>query len=72
MDNETKKNIRILGYVSTVGLAMAFSVGIGAFVGYYLDNKFGTKPWLLIVFLCLGVVAAFRNLFIMYKKTKEL
>ena len=72
MDNETKKIIRTLGYLSTVGLAMALSIGIGAFVGYYLDNKFGTKPWLLIVFLCFGVIAAFRNLHIMYKKAKDL
>ncbi len=72
MDNETKKIIRTLGYLSTVGLAMALSIGIGAFAGYYLDNKFGTKPWLLIVFLCFGVIAAFRNLHIMYKKAKDL
>lgn len=51
---------------------MALSIGIGAFAGYYLDNKFGTKPWLLIVFLCFGVIAAFRNLHIMYKKAKDL
>ena len=72
MDNDTKKTIRTLGYLSTVGLAMALSVGIGAFAGHYLDGIFGTKPWLLILFLCFGVAAAFRNLHIMYKKVKDL
>ncbi len=72
MDNETKKLIRTLGYVSTVGLAMAFSIGIGAIVGHYLDKKFGTAPWLLLIFLGFGVAAAFRNLYIMYKKIKDI
>lgn len=63
---------RTLGYLSTVGLAMAFSIGIGAWVGYYLDNKFGTTPWLFFVFLALGIVAAFRNLYIMYKRGQKM
>jgi ATP synthase protein I len=72
MDSEIKKMFRTLGYVSTVGLAMALSVGIGAFLGHYLDNRFGTEPWLFFTFLGFGIVAAFRNLYIMYKKIKDL
>ena len=72
MDNETKKMLRTLGYVSTVGLAMALSVGLGALIGHYLDSKFGTEPWLFFIFLGLGIAAAFRNLHIMYKKVKDL
>lgn len=71
MEEDIKKMLRSLGYLSTVGLAMAFSIGIGAGVGYYLDKKFGTEPWLLLVFLGLGVIAAFRNLYIMYKKGQK-
>ncbi len=71
MEEETKKMFRSLGYLSTVGLAMAFSIGIGAGIGYYLDKKFGTDPWLLLVFLGLGVVAAFRNLYLMYKRGQK-
>ena len=72
MDNETKRMFRTLGYVSTVGLAMAFSIGIGAFIGYYLDKKFETNPLFLFVFIGFGIAAAFRNLYIMYKKIKDL
>lgn len=72
MDNETKKMIRTLGYVSTVGLAMALSIGLGAFIGYYLDNKFDTNPLFLFIFIGFGIAAAFRNLYIMYKKIKDL
>ena len=72
MEDETKRMIRTLGHVSTVGLAMALSIGIGAVVGNYLDKYFGTQPWLFFIFLGFGVVAAFRNLYIMYNKIKDI
>ena len=72
MEPETKKLFRTLSYVSTVGLAMALSIGIGAIVGYYLDSKFNTEPWLFFLFLGFGIVAAFRNLYRMYKKAQEI
>ena len=64
--------LRTLGYVSTVGIQMALSIAIGAGLGFYLDKKFGTEPWLLIVCLGFGVAAAFRNLYLMYKKIKNI
>jgi len=72
MEPETKKLFRTLSYVSTVGLAMALSIGIGAIVGYYLDSRFNTEPWLFFLFLGFGIVAAFRNLYRMYKKAQEI
>ena len=72
MDEETKRLFKTLGYLSTVGLAMAFSIGIGAVLGYYLDKKFNTKPWLFFIFLGFGIAAAFRNLHIMYKKAQKM
>ena len=72
MDNDTKKTIRTLGYLSTIGLSMAFAIGLGAGIGFWLDKKLGTGPWLFFVFFGLGIVAAFRNLYIMYKKAKDL
>ena len=72
MDNDTKKLIKALGYLSTVGLSMALAIGMGAYIGLYLDRKFGTRPWLFFVFFGFGVAAAFRNLYVMYKKAKDL
>ncbi|HDZ91746.1 MAG: AtpZ/AtpI family protein [Deltaproteobacteria bacterium] len=72
MDKDLKKTIKDLGYLSTIGMAMAFSIAIGALMGYYLDRWLGTRPWLFIVFLGFGIVAAFRNLYILYKKAKDL
>lgn len=72
MENETKKLIRRLYYLSTVGLAMALSIAIGAGIGYYLDKWLGTSPWMFFVFLGCGIAAAFKNLHIMYKKSIDI
>ena len=72
MDDETKKLFKTLGYLSTVGLSMAIAIGIGAVIGFYLDKKFGTDPWLFFVFVGFGIAAAFRNLYLMYKKAKNI
>jgi ATP synthase protein I len=41
---------------------MGLSVAIGLAIGYFLDRYFHTKPWFTIIFLILGVAAAFRSL----------
>jgi ATP synthase protein I len=45
-------------------LAFTFPVSIaaGAFIGYYLDGKLGTFPWLSILFLFFGIAAGFLSL----------
>ena len=72
MDKDLKKTIKDLGYVSTIGMTMAFSIALGALIGYYLDQWLGTKPWLFFVFFGFGIAAAFRNLYLLYKKAKDL
>jgi ATP synthase protein I len=72
MDEDLKKSIRALGYISIVGIAMALSIAIGALLGHYLDNRFDTQPWLTLIGLGVGIAAAFRNLQILYKKAKDL
>ena len=72
MDEDLKKQIKDLGFISSVGMAMAFSVSLGALAGFYLDKYFGTKPWLFFIFLGFGIVAAFRNLYILYNKAKDM
>jgi len=72
MDEDLKKSIKTLGYFSTIGMAMALSIALGALIGYYIDNKFGTQPWFFFLFLGLGIAAAFRNLYILYKKAKDM
>ena len=57
---------------SSVGLAMVLATVIGLAAGYYLDKWLGTSPWLTLVFLVLGIVAGFRNLYVMMKRIERI
>jgi ATP synthase protein I len=46
---------------SSVGLELGLSVVLGVLFGRWLDGKVGTAPWLMIVFLALGLFAGFRS-----------
>jgi F0F1-type ATP synthase assembly protein I len=39
-----------------VGFSLAFWIGGGAFLGHWLDGRFGTDPVLTLVLLLLGLV----------------
>ena len=44
----------------------------GALIGWVLDRFLGTQPWLLLVFLFLGIIVAFRNIYrISMQRPKE-
>ncbi len=47
---------------STLGLEMGAAAVIGLLTGIYLDRKFGTDPWLTLLFTIFGFVAAARAL----------
>ena len=72
MDEDQKKSIKTLAYLSTMGMAVALSIALGALIGHYIDKRFETQPWFFLIFLGFGIAAAFRNLYIMYKKGKDL
>ncbi len=43
----------------------------GALIGWVLDRFIGTSPWLLLVFLFLGIIVAFRNIIRISTKRPE-
>ncbi len=60
---ETPNRMRKYLRLSTVGLELGLSVLIGLFIGQYLDDRLGTEPWLLLLFLIFGMAAGFRSIF---------
>ncbi len=42
---------------------------VGFLIGNYLDGKFGTGPWLMIVFLILGAAASVKQVKQLLAKT---
>lgn len=55
--------------VGSVGIEMGLAVAVGYFFGTWLDDQFGTKPWLMYLFLVAGIGAAFKALLRVAKKT---
>ena len=54
---------------SSIGTAFKLStelvsaVVVGTIIGFILDTTFGTKPWLILIFFFVGVVAGITNVF---------
>jgi len=51
--------LRKAGVASSIPLVLVVSIAIGWALGSWLDRKFGTSPWLMLVFTLLGVAAGF-------------
>ncbi len=68
-DTERKSSLwRPALALSAVGFALVASIGVGAILGFWLDNQFNTKPCLLISGALLGTSAGFVQL---YRTTKR-
>ena len=54
---------------SSIGTAFKLStelvsaVAVGTIIGFILDTTFGTKPWLILIFFFVGVIAGIINVF---------
>jgi len=71
MTNSRKEIMKLLGDFSTIGLTLAASIFVGVGIGYLLDHKVfkgKTAPWLTLVFLGFGIVAGFKNLYMLAKR----
>lgn len=60
---ENNDALRAFAQFSQIGITMASSIIVGVLLGKYLDDAFGTQPWLLLVFSLLGAGAAIKALF---------
>jgi ATP synthase protein I len=58
-----KEYLQSLSNAWMVGLQIVSGTFIGLLMGIFLDKWLGTKPWLTIVFLLLGIAAGFKNVF---------
>jgi ATP synthase protein I len=47
---------------ASAGLEFAAAIGIGLFAGQWLDKRFGTAPWLLMLGVFVGAAAGFLSL----------
>ena len=62
--NETNKSEKkgiFLGNAFKLGTELVAAVIVGTIIGFILDNWFGTKPWLILIFFFIGVIAGILN-----------
>ena len=59
--NEDNKRGVFMGSAFRLGTELVASVVVGTIIGFILDNWFGTKPWFIIIFFFMGVIAGIVN-----------
>ena len=50
-----------IGVAFKLSTEMVAAVIVGTIIGFILDNWFGTKPWLILIFFFVGVIAGILN-----------
>ena len=56
-----KHNTSPIGSAFKLSTELVSAVAVGTIIGFILDKTFGTKPWLILIFFFVGVVAGITN-----------
>ena len=56
-----KQNQSPIGTAFKLSTELVSAVAVGTIIGFILDKTFGTKPWLILIFFFVGVVAGITN-----------
>ena len=67
-NKETNSSIGVAFKMST---ELVSAVVVGTIIGFILDNWFGTKPWLILIFFFVGVIAGIMNVVRSAKKMQK-
>ena len=67
-ENHQTSNI---GQAFKLSTELVAAVLVGTIIGFILDNWFDTKPWLIIIFFFVGVVAGILNVIRSAKKLQN-
>lgn len=59
----SRKDLQLIGHLSTVGFAFVLALVIGFGAGYLLDEWLGTRPWLSFLGFFFGLAAGILNVY---------
>ena len=59
--NNKLENSTSIGAAFKLSTELVSAVAVGTIIGFILDTTFDTKPWLIIIFFFVGVVAGIIN-----------
>ena len=58
---DNNDNSSSIGAAFKLSTELVSAVAVGTIIGFILDKTFGTKPWLILIFFFVGVVAGILN-----------
>ena len=58
---EKDRKTSSIGTAFKLSTELVSAVAVGTIIGFILDKTFGTKPWLIIIFFFVGVIAGITN-----------
>lgn len=67
-DDKDPKRMRQLGAYITIPFILAVSPVLGWLIGSWLDGQLNTKPYLMYLFILLGFIAGFREVYRLIKR----
>jgi ATP synthase protein I len=70
MRGDLRGPMRALGLVGGLGFVLATTTVLGALLGYYLDRRWGTAPWLTLLGTLAGMGAAFFEVVAVMKRVE--
>ena len=60
-----------IGVAFKMSTELVSAVAVGTIIGFILDNWFGTKPWLILIFFLVGAIAGIKNVIKSAKKMQK-
>jgi len=70
-ENNKKPNPSPIGSAFKLSTELVSAVAVGTIIGFILDKTFGTKPWLILIFFFVGVIAGIMNVIKSAKKMQK-
>jgi ATP synthase protein I len=67
-DHEKQHMIKQLGVFITIPFVMAVPPILGWLAGEWLDERLGSKPFLMYLFIAIGFLAGFREVYRIIKR----
>jgi len=55
--------LKYIGFITQLGVSMTVPIVLGVLVGRYLDARVGTSNIFLAIFIIIGTLTSFRNLY---------
>ena len=70
-NNQKNQKNSNFGQAFKLSTELVAAVAVGTIIGFILDDWFGTKPWLILIFFFVGVIAGIMNVIKSAKKMQK-